>query len=466
MAAISASEYAEHDAIALAGLVRAGDATPAELLESAIARAEERADLNAIAHLMPMDEVMLATDRQAALSGVPFLLKDISVQVAGMALTMGSELLSGNVCVADDTLTQRFRAAGLSLFGRTVMAELGMRVVTDPCKFGPTVNPWNPGRNAGGSSGGAAAAVAAGIVPVAHATDAFGSIRVPARLRVPGGPGIGEALAGLGNPHCVSFSVRDSAALLDAVQGADIGDAYASPPAAANVAALERPPRRVRIACWTGAPDRTPVASANVLAVEEMAEHLASLGHHVEQAELIYDGSALSDAIRVLAGTTSAMMAKRRMQALGATSLDGLLEPASIDWIERAEAFTAADFQSALHGIHQIGRAVGSFFQAYDAYLTPVTAERPMALSPPRPSDLAGLLAQNAAHAPFTAVYNAGGCPAMSVPSGFDAQGLPLAVQIGAAFGKEARLFSLAAEIERTKPWRRAPLHMLQTFTA
>jgi amidase len=462
---ISVEEYCALDALTLADLIRRGEVTAENLLQAALLRLEQSAQVNAVAHLFSEPVAARPCGREARFAGVPFLAKDIALQLRGTRLTLASALFAGATCADDDTLARRLKEAGLVIFGRTNMAEMGLGVVTAPKSFGPTRNPWAPDYNAGGSSGGAAAAVAAGIVPFAHATDAFGSIRVPAshcgvfgfkpsRMRVPMGPGIAEALAGMSSVHCVSRSVRDSAVLLDATNGPDQGDPYAAVDMRGSCeAAIGEEPRRLRIAFCVDGPGGIAVDGAIQKIVRDVADHLSQLGHELIEMAIPGDAEQLQRIMRVIAGTTALASAKARMRVLGLDRLDSFVEPATAGWIEDAAVLGALDYLEAVQAMHRAGRQVGQFFSVYDAYLSPTTAELPVAANRPAPQTSAALMDEIFRHAPFTGIYNIAGAPAMSVPAGMSTSGLPVGAQIGAAPGADRLLFALAAQIERTRPW-------------
>ena len=307
---IADSEYLEFDGMALAALVRRGEISAPELLEAAIRRAEAvNPRLNAIT--IPMYEIArerAATPLQGPLAGVPFLIKDLLQDYAGVLATSGSRVLkrAGYIPAQHSEIVRRYLAAGTVIFGRTNTPEFGSKGVTEPEAWGPTRNPWNLAHSPGGSSGGAAAAVAAGIVPLAGASDGGGSIRIPAgctglfglkpgRGRTPCGPGVGEAIHGAALNHVLSRSVRDSAAMLDATHGPEAGTPFAlAAPERPYAAEVGRDPGRLRIAYTARSPLGTAVDPAAVEAVEQTARLLAGLGHDVEQAEPEIDGQQLA----------------------------------------------------------------------------------------------------------------------------------------------------------------------------
>jgi Asp-tRNA(Asn)/Glu-tRNA(Gln) amidotransferase A subunit family amidase len=471
-------DYDKHDALGLAALVRQREATPAELLEAAIARIE-RANprVNAVIDTL-YERARAAIARglpQGPFTGVPFLLKDLGQMLTGVRLRSGSRLFADYVAPKDSTLARRFEAAGLVVAGKTSTPELGCSITTEPLACGPSRNPWDTARTPGGSSGGAAAAVAAGMVPMAHASDGGGSIRAPAawcglygmkpsRGRNPAGPDMGESLNGFSSNHCVSWTVRDSAALLDATSGPEPGDPY-------HIAAPERPfleeaardPKRLRIAASTQAPDGGPVDAEWKAATEAAAKLLADLGHHVEEAAPDYDADALVTAWRIIVGAVLSVQVASYAEAKGIKDPLALLEPANAAWVEEGKRRTAGDYFRAEIVQHGVGRRLGAFFARYDILLTPAMAGPPPALGTlaGHTGNLDDFYRRMFAATPFTAVFNATGGPSASIPFGFGAGGLPIGVQIGADLGRDGLVFALSGQIERARPWagRRPPAH-------
>lgn len=468
-------DLARLDGIAAAALIAKGEITAAEVLEAAIARIERlNPRLNAVVHA----HFDLAREQVAAglppgpLSGVPMLLKNTGFEVQGMLLSSGSDLLRHAVSPRDSTITARYRAGGMVILGKSNTPEFALSFTTEPAAFGPTRNPWDLSRSAGGSSGGSAAAVASGMVPLANSSDGAGSTRLPAshtglfgfkpsRLVNPVGPLAAEAIGGMSTPHALTRSVRDNAAMLDVSAGGDQGDPWASPATpGAYLAALDRPVPRLRVAMILAAPDGSPVAPEMLAVTRDTAALLESLGHTVEEvADAGYDARALKAAWRVVVGTSV---------ALGVTGGDpaspniARLEPVNQDWVREALALPATAYLAAVNQLHATSRAMGRFFSRYDAMLTPAAAE---------PAPVLGKLAGGGktldqfydlfwGHSPFTAVFNASGCPAMSVPLGTSPAGLPVGAHIGAGFGQDAMLLQLARELEIAAPWagRRPPL--------
>jgi amidase len=465
------AQYDAQDGLALAELVRSRAVTPAELLEAAIARIERaNPHLNAvITKLYDRARATVAKGLpQGPFTGVPFLLKDLGQMLKGERLASGSRLFADYVPAKDSTLAQRFEAAGLVIAGKTSTPELGCSITTEPQAFGPVRNPWDTSRTPGGSSGGAAAAVAAGIVPLAHASDGGGSIRAPAawcglygmkpsRARNPAGPDMGESLNGFSSNHCVSWTVRDSAALLDATSGPEPGDPY-------HIAKPERPfledaardPARLRIAVATKAPNGVAVDREWAAATEEAARLLASLGHHVEEAAPDYDSEALLTAWRVIVGAILSVQVSGQAQAKGIKDPLALLEPVNAAWVEEGRRRTAGEYFRAEVVQHGVARKLGAFFMRYDILLSPAMSGPPpkLGVMAGNTSDLDAFYRRTFEASPFTAVFNGSGGPAASIPFGVSVAGLPIGVQIGADLGRDGLVFALSGQIERARPWR------------
>jgi amidase len=468
------NDYERHDGLALADLVRRREVSPRELLDAAMQRIErDNPRLNAVVtHLH--ESAREAVDRglpDGPFTGVPFLVKELVASVAGTPTTFASRLYASNLPAADSEIVARFRRAGLVIVGKTNSPEFGLSPTTESLLYGVTRNPWRSDLAPGGSSGGSAAAVAAGMVPVAHATDGGGSIRVPAsacglfglkptRARITAGPEGGEGLSGLAAQHVVSRSVRDSAAMLDAIAGPMAGDPYAAPPPARPwLRETDAEPGRLRIAFAKKAPNGVPVDPACVAAVEDAARLCESLGHHVEEASPEHDAQALEHAFRMVFSANT--MANIARATGGAMPEPGLVEPLTRALAERGRSVSAADYVLGIHAMHRQARRIAAFFQRHDAWLTPTLAQppRPIGFFDIRSTDVDEWLARLSGFVPFTYPFNATGQPAASVPLHWSDDGLPIGVQFAARYGDEALLFRLAAQLERARPWfdRRPP---------
>jgi amidase len=464
-------EYETYDATELAALIAGGEVSAADVLEAAIERAERwQPRINAIT--IPLYEQARAAARSGLpagpLSGVPFLLKDLGAQLTGTRTSGSGKLWADFVADHDSTLVARHRAAGLNIFGKSASPEMGLAPSTEPAMYGPCRNPWNLAYSAGGSSGGSAAAVAARILPIAHATDGGGSIRIPAsacglfglkttRARNPSGPDVGEGWGGQAVAHCVSISVRDSAALLDASAGPDIGDPYwAPPPAGRFVDEVERPPGQLRIALCVKPWNDEPVDAECRQAAEDAARLCESLGHHVAIGRPEFDTAAFRAATRTLVAANVLATLEARATAVGTTLEASDVEPLTWSIVEIGRGCTAADYARSVTTIHAVGRVVARFFAGYDILLTPTMC------SPPWPIGVLSLSTsdRNAYFSAlnrsigFTSLFNASGNPAANLPLHWSAQGLPVGVQIVAPFGDEATIFRLAAQIETAQPWK------------
>ncbi|OLC17575.1 MAG: amidase [Candidatus Rokubacteria bacterium 13_1_40CM_69_27] len=468
-------ELAFLDATALAGLVRDRQVKPIELVDTAIERIERlNPKLNAV--VAPIyDEARRVAQGELSgpFAGVPFLLKDLVAACAGVRMTWGSRLLRDFVPAYDSELVARLRRAGLVIVGKTNTPELGLLPTTEGQLFGPCLNPWDPSRTPGGSSGGAAAAVAAGLVPFAHGNDGGGSIRIPAsccglfglkptRGRNPLGPSLGDVMSGLVVEHAVTRSVRDSAALLDATAGPDVGDPYWAPsprgPFAREVAA---DPGRLRIAFTTTAATGAPVHPDCVAAVHDAARLAASLGHEVVEAAPAVDGDLLTQSFITLWSSGCAWMVETLAGAVGRVPSAADVESFTWALYGLGRVQTAGTYLAAIAALQRVARDVGRFFVAHDVWLTPTVAEPPPLLGSfaAEPDNPISALARAGMFVPFTPICNATGQPAMSVPLFWNADGLPIGTHWVGRFGDEATLFRLAAQLEGARPWasRRPP---------
>lgn len=491
-------DYAAYDATGLADLVRRREISADELLDAAIARAEEvNPQLNAI--VSRFDERARRRIREETLegpfAGVPFLLKDFLMDYAGERSTYACEGLkrAGYTPDRNGELVNRFVAAGVVPFGHTNSSEFGFKGVTESDALGPCRNPWNLGHSPAGSSGGSASAVAAGIVPMAAASDGGGSIRIPAsacglfglkpsRGRSPAGPDFSEWMHGGATANVVSHSVRDSAIMLDAIQGPEVGGPYpmALPerPFAREVGA---PTGRLKIALCTASPIGTPVHPECVKAAEDTAKLLEDLGHHVEVATPDIDGDAMADDFLSVyfAMAASAVAATKAETGCGNDGFElDTLAAAAI-----GRALPAADYIEIQGRWNTYARALGEFLTRYDLYLTPTVASPPLKVGQlaTAPVDrfasqvmialnLGGVVLRSGyvhkmarehlKHTPFTQLANLTGTPAMSVPLHWTPDGLPVGAHFNAAIGEDGLLLRLAAQLEEARPWadRRAPI--------
>lgn len=470
-------EFAFLDATAQAELVRRREVKAIELVDAAIERIERlNPALNAVVTPMYEQARMAVAGRlpEGPFTGVPFLLKDMVAAYGGVRMTLGSSFLHDFVPSRDSELVTRLKRAGLVIVGKTNTPELGLLPTTEPRLFGPSHNPWDLGRTTGGSSGGSAAAVAAGLVPMAHGNDGGGSIRIPAsccglfglkptRARNPLGPGFGDLMSGLVVEHAVSRTVRDSAALLDATAGSDVGDPYwAPPPERPYLQEVGAAPGRLRIAFTTTAATDVPVHADCINAVRDAAALCADLGHEVVEAAPAIDGELVTRTFMTLWSAGSASTVEGAAFAVGRTPIQDQFEAATWAIYEMGQRRSAPTYLLALTRLQRIARDVASFFLEYDVWLTPTLAEPPVPLgtfdSPPD-NPLQGQ-SRAASFIPFTPICNATGQPAMSMPLFWNADGLPIGTHFVARFGDEATLFRLAAQLEAARPWanRRPPV--------
>ncbi|HUP25796.1 MAG TPA: amidase family protein [Thermoanaerobaculia bacterium] len=462
-------DYVRHDAVGLAQLVRRGEVSAEDLLDTAIAATEAiDSKIHSVVHrfLDLARQQVRELPREAPLRGVPFLLKDLNIQMASTPLTNGSRLWRDFVCDHDSEAPARYRSAGLVIFGRTASPEMGLTTTTESQLFGKTRNPWNLERTAGGSSGGAAAAVAAGIVPAAHASDGGGSIRIPAsccglfglkptRARVTVAPDKGHGWSGLSTQHVVSRSVRDSAALLDAIEGPSPGDPYwAPPPARPYTEEVRTPAGQLRIAFTTQSFNGSATDPECVRAVESTVELCRSLGHQVAEARPEVNPDALRGVAGTIVGGSLRASFEDRARALGRPFRQDDVEPLS--WLTAAvDERKLWEYPRAVDAAHAMGRAVGRFFLDHDALLTPTMAAPPLPLGRLAldRADGEGYLVDLMATIGYTNLMNVAGNPAMSVPLHWSEEDMPIGVQFAAALGREDLLFRLAAQLEESRPW-------------
>lgn len=480
------SEYVARDGWELAALVRRGEVTPAELL--ACARAQAAAAQPHLGCLSVDDsahaEALVARGpRTGPFAGVPLVLKDLYAFWRGTVVTNGSRLVRDHVASFDGTLVRRLLEAGFVPFAKTTSPEFGLNVVSEPLLHGPCRNPWDPAFSPGGSSGGAAAAVAAGIVPVAHASDGGGSIRIPAshcglvglkpsRGRTPVGPVAGEVWSGLASGFVLARTVGDVAAVLDAVHGPEPGDPYACPPPNTTFArALEQTPPPLRIGLW-----RQPLAPgvsldpAVAAVLEQAAAFFADHGHAVEEVALPLDAAAFSEAFLAVVAAHLARDVGWWSATTGRPADAAHLEAATLALVARGRTLGAVELLTALHTLQTSARTLGRLFTRFHLLLSPVCAAPPPRVGEidQNDPDLARFLARNRPYVGFTILYNATGCPAIALPFGRTRGGLPVGIMLGAPLGGEARLLAMGALVERHRPWpRTAPLALeLATKTA
>lgn len=468
--AIRHSELAGLDATRCAALVRAGEVTSLELVDAAIDRAEQvNGTLNAI--VTEMYDTARETARTHSgggiFAGVPFLVKDFLAEVEGVRFTEASAFLSDHVPAEDSELVRRFRGAGLVFIGKTNTPELAIGPTTEPRLFGPTRNPWDTARTPGGSSGGAAAAVSARVVPMAHGNDAGGSIRIPAsccglvglkpsRGRVPLGPHYGDLFSGLVSELGVTRSVRDTAALLDAVAGPAVGEPYfPAPPARSYTSESERPPGSLRIGFSVESPLGDAIDPECERAVRDAAALCESLGHMVEEAHPDYDAEKLWTSFTTMLSAGAAWAIADWERRTGRTAEPGHFEPFVWAFAERGRALGAHAYLLAVQDLQRAVRDLCAYFCRYDLWLTSTLGQPPVELGTLvyRGGDPFELRRRCARFAPCTWIGNASGQPAISVPLHWTEAGLPVGVHFVARWGEEATLIRLAGQMERARPW-------------
>jgi amidase len=470
-------DLARMDATAHAELVSSGDASPVELVEAAIARVEAlNPDLNAVIHELFEEGRAAAANSlpDGPFRGVPFLFKDIGAALAGQPFHLGTRILKELDFRApvDTFLGQRFRDAGFVTIGKTNTPELGILPTTEPKAYGATRNPWNPEHTPGGSSGGSAAAVASGMVPIAHANDGGGSIRIPAshcglvglkpsRQRISEGPLIGDNISGLTAELVVARSVRDVAGVLDAVHGPAPGDPYvAPPPSRPYLEELEAEPGSLRIALVTRSAADIEVDQRVIEAARGAASLLESLGHAISERGLIDaspgDGSELIESfmIRWEAGQAATLATLERL--LNRPIREDEVEPLTWALAQAGRKHGAGEYLQAV-GLHQlVSRVIGGWLASeFDLLLTPTVGEPPPRLGSYDDSGPDPMAAIRRAWptAAFSGIFNATGQPAISLPLHWTEDGLPVGVQLVAALGREDLLIRVAAQIEREQPW-------------
>lgn len=464
------ADFLQLDATSQAALVRNHQLTALELVSAAIAQVEAlNPHLNAV--VMPMFELALAQAQQpvptGTFAGVPFLLKDLQAAYEGVPMSAGSRWLQHFKPNGDSELVKRYKKAGLIVIGKTNTPEFGLLPTTEPALFGATRNPWDKSRTPGGSSGGSAAAVAAGMVAMAHANDGGGSIRIPAaccglfglkptRGRNPLGPHFGDIFSGLVAEHAVTRSVRDSAALLDATAGYDLGDPYIAPlPARPFAQEVGANPGKLRIAFATQPPNGVKVHPDCIAAVQDAVKLCVELGHEVEEAAPQLHGEMLAKAFFTVWAAGCAWTIDSFAFAVGRQPHDDELEPLSRVMIEIGRKRTAPQYLIAVQTLQIFARRIAQFMANYDLLLTPVLAEPPVPLGTfdATPADAMAGMKRSGQFAAFTAIQNMTGQPAMSVPLFWNADNLPIGVQFAARYGDEATLFRLAAQLEAARPW-------------
>lgn len=465
-------DFLAQDATALAGMVASGEVTPTELLDAALAKvAAVNPALNAVV-LVQEDAARRAIAKglpRGPFRGLPFLLKDLGCEAVDFPSHNGSRLFANTVYSGDSAIFERIRETGVVTFGRTTSPEGGIGAATESAVYGgPTRNPWNLDHTSGGSSGGAGAAVAAGIVPFAHGSDGGGSVRIPAascglfgfkptRARLPDGPFSGEGWAGMSIDGFLTRSVRDTARMLDACSGPDLGAPYVAPPLATSHAdAISRPPRRLRVmlcdTSFTGEKIHPEVAEA----VRATGRLLESLGHTVTQGLPKADVPMMMRAWTDIVAVGTALSVRGGLH--GRPLTDDLVEGVGRGAVAHAESLSPLRYLEAVGEIHAFGRQMAHAFDACDVILSATLAE---------PAAKVGRFAHTTtdylnyrvgpqgifAYSPFCAIFNASGQPAASLPLAMSSDGLPIGIHLATPYGADEELIALCAELELAQPW-------------
>lgn len=473
------AEYGEYDGLGLAALIAKGDVSASEVLEAAIARTEAvNGAINAVVYKAYEEARKEAAGPlpDGPFRGVPFLVKDLLLTVAGWPRTSGSRFAAnaGLIDAEDSGLMKRYRASGVVTFGKTNLPEFGITGTTEPALFGPCRNPWNLEHSTGGSSGGSAAAVAAGIVPMAHGGDGLGSIRIPAsccglvglkvtRDRNPNLPDGYDFAQGNVVENVITRTVRDSAAMLDITGLPEPFSPYPAPPKARPyMEEIETPPGRLKIA-WTGQTlTGLPIHPEVQSVLEATAVLLEELGHEVENRSLDIDQLNLYAALEPLGGANFAAGMKRLIDQIGREPEPHELEPLTWAALTFSRAISGTDALYSLQERRPLGRSILQFFESTDVYLTPVmgTPPPPIGYLDPVKVPFAEFPSRNAVTFPFAAPFNFSGQPSISLPLGWTADGLPIGMMFTARYADEATLFRLAAQLEKARPWsgRKPPI--------
>jgi amidase len=473
------------DATYLAQQVAQGAASADELLDEALARVRAfNPALNAV--VMLQEETARAAIKaglpDGPFKGVPFLIKDLGAEAIDFPSNNGSNLLRNTAYTYDSAIYARMRATGVVTFGRTTSPEGGIGPVTEAAVYdGPTRNPWDVSRTSGGSSGGAGAAVAAGIVPMAHGSDGGGSVRIPAsscglfgfkatRARFPDGPASGEGWAGMAIDGFLSKSVRDNAAMMDACAGADTGAPYVAPAMEMSFSeAIARPPRRLRIGVCDTTFTGEAIDPECRLAVEKTAQLLEDLGHHVAPALPVADHEGMKQAWTQIVACGAALWVNAALDAKGRDLQQGDVQGITASALTYAAQISGAQYLAAVNKIHAYGREMAAAFDGYDILLSATLAEPPAQVgrfTHDRDDYETYRIGAGGVfeYSPFCAAFNASGQPAATLPLHWSAQGLPVGVHLAAAYGADAILIAVCAELEQAAPWALRRPEMLTEY--
>jgi amidase len=464
------SDLLRKPATELASMVRSGDVSSREFVQASLDRIEATSELNHWT-LVDAENALAAADAvkpgdQRPFAGVPIAIKDLFAPVAGLRMAQGSDLLGEFTPDYDYGQVRRLKDAGFVIVGKTQTPEFGITPVTNPRRFGPARNPWDPERTTGGSSGGSAGAVACGAVPIAHASDGGGSIRIPAaccgllglkpaRGRISRAPDLGDHF--LSTDGVLARTTEDVAALLDLMSGPELGDATWAPPPDAPFAELaRRDPGRLRIGLVTEMPIESALDPECERGAREAAELLEQLGHHVEEIPSpLQGGDALAGVFTALYAANVGASVLHGQIVSGNLPSPSTVEPLSLWLYETAQQIPAPAYVGALVTGQAIARGIVSTWADWDLVVTPALAQRPVrhADIDPCGDDPAGQFQKGAEFTPFTPAFNMTGQPAVSVPLLHGDDGLPTAAQIVGAPAGEAVLLQVARQLEEIRPW-------------
>lgn len=458
------------DAIDLADAIRRGEMSAREVTEAAIARIEEaNPRLNAVVSSR-FEEALAEIDAglpDGPLTGVPFLIKDLGSEVAGLPATGGSRLFADKIAAADSELVRRYKRAGLVVLGMTNTPEFGLNASTESTLHGPARNPRDTSRSTGGSSGGSAAAVAAGLVPAAHATDGGGSIRIPAAMnglvglkpsrgRTTGSPDAGTLAGPVSVPNALSTTVRDNALLLDVIAGPMPGEAFSAPaPIGSFLDATQREPGKLRIGLATHARGGVPLDPECEAAVRAAAQLCEELGHIVEEITPAFDVADVGATSGILMGADLVVSIKDRLEELGRELRPEDVEPFTHVLYDYYQSLTGEQVHRALRHIQEIGWELGQAFTQYDVLLTPTLPQQTPPLGLLDTTNPEAMYQHASTYSAWTSVFNVTGMPAISLPLATATDGMPIGIQFAADLGAEQMLISLAAQIEQAAPWPR-----------
>ena len=465
------------DGLGIAELIARKEMTAAEVLDASLSLIDElNPHINAVT--IPMADEAASRLKEGLpagpFAGVPMLLKDVAAaSYKGVACTLSSRLLENNIADYDTDIVVRYKECGAQILGRTNLPNFGPGISTESVFRGPARNPWNLGRMTGGSSGGAAAAVASGMVPIAHATDAAGSLRVPAahcglvglkttRGRNPAGPKLSQLAAGLGTAHVLTRSVRDTAAMLDAThRPMMVEDSVPPQPLDTYLACIAAKPRRLRVAVCRRAFDGGPVETNCLFAVDHAARLCEALGHAIEEAAPQFDFQKIRRHFALAHGGSWWPMVRTLLAKLGRDPVPEEIEPGAYHWAELGARFDAAAYADAVRNLNDVARDISRFFNQYDILITPTTP------APPYPLGTLTMMEPDFEkycdgvfrHAVFTVPFNCSGQPAISLPLWWTEDGLPIGAQFIGRFGREDVLLQLAKNLEDATDQFKVPAH-------